>query len=44
LGFIIVKDILTAHGGEITLADSGADGTTFFLDLKNRGAPALATK
>ena len=44
LGLIIAKDILKAHGGEITLADSGTHGTTFVLDLKDRGAPARAAE
>lgn len=33
LGLVIARDILRAHGGDITLRETGADGTTFRLDL-----------
>lgn len=33
LGLVIVRDIVKAHGGEVTLVKSDASGTTFRLDL-----------
>jgi signal transduction histidine kinase len=33
LGLAIAREILRAHGGEIVLAHSGADGTVFRLNL-----------
>lgn len=36
LGLVIVRDIMRAHGGEISLLESGAKGTTFRLELPER--------
>jgi signal transduction histidine kinase len=36
LGLVIVRDILRAHGGDITLAETGDSGTRFRLDLPLR--------
>ena len=33
LGLVIARDILRAHRGDITLLETGPDGTTFRLDL-----------
>lgn len=33
LGLVIVKDLVTAHGGEITLRETGPAGTTFRIIL-----------
>jgi signal transduction histidine kinase len=40
LGLVIVRDILRAHGGDISLHASGAEGTEFHLELNAKtGAP-----
>ena len=36
LGLVIVRDIMHAHGGEISLLESSAKGTTFRLELPDR--------
>lgn len=36
LGLVIARDIVTAHGGELTLADTGPHGTTFRIILPTR--------
>ena len=36
LGLAIVRDIMHAHGGEVELLESGAEGTTFRLRLPDR--------
>ncbi len=33
LGLVIARDLMRAHGGEVRLISSGADGTTFRLEL-----------
>jgi signal transduction histidine kinase len=41
LGLAIARDIMRAHGGDITPLATGTDGTTFRLELPTRnGAPA----
>src|SRR5262249_37827382 len=37
LGLAIARDLIRAHGGEITLAATGATGTTFQLTLPTPG-------
>ena len=37
LGLVIARDIMRAHGGDISLADTGDTGTTFRLRLPVRG-------
>jgi signal transduction histidine kinase len=39
LGLVIAREIVAAHGGRLDLAETGADGTTFRIDLPVRGAP-----
>jgi signal transduction histidine kinase len=34
LGLAIARDLMVAHGGDIVLVDTGADGTTFRLTLR----------
>ncbi len=34
LGLAIARDLMVAHGGDIELVDTGADGTTFRLTLR----------
>jgi signal transduction histidine kinase len=36
LGLVIAREIIHAHGGELTLAESGVHGTTFRIDLPAR--------
>jgi signal transduction histidine kinase len=36
LGLVIAREIVHAHGGELALAESGAHGTTFRIDLPAR--------
>jgi len=38
LGLVIVREILRAHGGDISLDESSDRGTVFRLDLPNTGA------
>jgi len=38
LGLVIVRDIVRAHGGDVTLAESNESGTVFRLDLPARFA------
>lgn len=33
LGLVIAHDIVVAHGGKIELSDTGATGTTFYIEL-----------
>jgi signal transduction histidine kinase len=33
LGLVIAREIVNAHGGELTLAESGPAGTTFKIEL-----------
>lgn len=40
LGLAIVRDILRAHGGDISLLESGSDGTLFRLELNPETAAA----
>ncbi len=41
LGLVIARDVMRAHGGEITLLHSEDDGTTFRLELPaQRPGPA----
>jgi signal transduction histidine kinase len=42
LGLAIARELALAHGGDLTLADSGPDGAVFELRLP--GAPARATR
>ena len=42
LGLYIVKQIVDAHGGTVTLASAAAAGTTFTVSLPRR-APVLST-
>ncbi|HXY99798.1 MAG TPA: HAMP domain-containing sensor histidine kinase [Stellaceae bacterium] len=42
LGLAIAREILRAHGGDITLGDSSAAGTTFCLRLPGAGGGASA--
>ena len=43
LGLVIARDVMRAHGGEITLVQSGNEGTTFRLELPaERRGPAAA--
>lgn len=46
LGLVIVRDVLRAHGGDVSLVDSGANGTTFRIMLPERcgGAVAIASR
>ena len=39
LGLVIARDILRAHGGDITLAETSEKGTTFRLDLPAEAPP-----
>ena len=34
LGLAIARDLMVAHGGDIELVETGADGTTFRLTLR----------
>ena len=43
LGLVIARDIVHAHGGDLTLVRSGEDGTTFRIDLPVR-PPAPTTE
>ena len=36
LGLVIAREIISAHGGELTLAETGENGTTFRIDLPAR--------
>lgn len=36
LGLVIVRDIMRAHGGDVTLGSTNDDGTTFLLELPAR--------
>jgi signal transduction histidine kinase len=36
LGLVIAREIINAHGGELTLVETGANGTTFRIDLPAR--------
>ena len=36
LGLVIVRDLMRAHGGDLTLLKSDGDGTTFGLDLPEK--------
>jgi signal transduction histidine kinase len=38
LGLVIAKDIMRAHGGDVVLVETGADGTRFRLELPERRA------
>lgn len=37
LGLVIAREIVNAHGGELTLVETGENGTTFRIDLPARG-------
>lgn len=39
LGLVIAREIINAHGGELTLAESGPGGTTFRIELPASGLP-----
>ncbi|QQS14423.1 MAG: HAMP domain-containing histidine kinase [Rhodospirillales bacterium] len=39
LGLAIARDLVRAHGGDITLAANGPDGATFRFTIPARGAP-----
>ena len=36
LGLVIVRDVMRAHGGDIALMETGADGTVFCLELPEK--------
>jgi len=36
LGLVIAREIINAHGGELTLVETGENGTTFRIDLPAR--------
>ena len=36
LGLTIARDLARAHGGDITLVETGAGGTTFRIDIPDR--------
>ncbi|MDP6426714.1 MAG: HAMP domain-containing sensor histidine kinase [Rhodospirillales bacterium] len=36
LGLVIVRDVMRAHGGDITLVETGPGGTTFCLELPEK--------
>ena len=36
LGLVIAREIISAHGGELTLVETGENGTTFRIDLPAR--------
>jgi signal transduction histidine kinase len=38
LGLVIAREIVNAHGGELTLVETGENGTVFRIDLPARGA------
>jgi signal transduction histidine kinase len=38
LGLVIAREIVNAHGGELTLAETGEHGTTFRIDLPDRSS------
>jgi signal transduction histidine kinase len=40
LGLAIAREIVRAHGGELSLAATGPGGTTFRIDLPRRGTAA----
>ncbi len=40
LGLVIARDIVRAHGGDLSLAATGTDGTTFRLELPDRRGQA----
>lgn len=44
LGLAIAREIMRAHGGDITLCDSTAAGTAFCLRLPDAGGGALAPR
>lgn len=39
LGLAIARDLARAHGGDLTLAETGADGTTFRITIPDREGP-----
>lgn len=41
LGLVIARDVMHAHGGDILLARTGAEGTTFLLEFPLHPAPDL---
>lgn len=44
LGLVIARDIMSAHGGALTLVESGAAGTTFRLVLPARAGTRAAAE
>jgi signal transduction histidine kinase len=44
LGLAIAREIMRAHGGDITLTASTAQGTTFCLTLPDAGGDAAARR
>ncbi|HZI10239.1 MAG TPA: ATP-binding protein, partial [Myxococcus sp.] len=40
LGLYLVREIVHAHGGHITLDSSAASGTTFTVELPREGPPS----
>ncbi len=42
LGLAIARDLARAHGGDVTLAETGAEGTRFRIDIPDRGELSMA--